>query len=118
MTTGRLIRSALTGESMPMFGTGEQSRDFTYVGDIVAATVEAAWARIQGDEVFNVAGGSETTLRELIDIVGSVCGRMSVLDVQGAARGDVVRTEADTTRARSGFGWTPKVGDRTIVLSS
>jgi nucleoside-diphosphate-sugar epimerase len=107
MAYTRIVRALADGATFTVFGTGEQSRDVTYVGDAVAATV-AAMTRGVGGATYNVGGGSETSLREAI----AVCERLSGarLDVvyAGVAAGDVRRTAADTSRARRDLAWEPR----------
>jgi UDP-glucuronate 4-epimerase len=107
MAFARII-SALLGETpFPVYGTGDQSRDFTYVGDAAEATV-AAMADGHAGTTYNVGGGSETTLREVIALVERLAGRDLTVRYEPAAAGDVRRTAADTTRIRSELGWRPQ----------
>jgi nucleoside-diphosphate-sugar epimerase len=94
------------GGQFEVYGTGEQSRSFTYVGDAVAATV-AAMERAEAGSVYNVGGGEEATVREAIALLESISGR--VLDVRyaDAAHGDVSRTRADISRITADLGWAP-----------
>jgi UDP-glucuronate 4-epimerase len=107
MAFSRIVSSLLNGRPFQLFGTGEQSRDFTYVGDAVAATLGAMNGAI-APGVYNVGGGAETTLADVI----ATCERLSgkSLDVRrgAAAAGDVRRTAADTRRIRSELGWSPQ----------
>jgi UDP-glucuronate 4-epimerase len=107
MAFARII-SALLGETpFPVYGTGDQSRDFTYVADAAEATVAAMEAGHAGT-TYNVGGGSETTLREVIALVERLAGRRLAVSFEPAAAGDVRRTAADTTRIRSELGWRPQ----------
>ena len=107
MAFTKIARALASGEPFQVFGSGEQSRDVTYVGDAVAATI-AAMERAATGAVYNVGGGSETTLNEVIALCEELSGR--TLDRRGAeaAAGDVRRTSADTTRARTELGWLPR----------
>jgi UDP-glucuronate 4-epimerase len=108
MAFARII-SALMGERpFHVFGTGEQSRDFTYVGDAVEATL-AAMERACSGVTYNVGGGSETTLRDVIALVERLAGSRLEVRHEPAAAGDVRRTAADTSRIRSQLGWVPQV---------
>ena len=107
MAFSRIISALLGGESFRVFGTGEQSRDFTYVGDAVAATVAAMNGR-RGNAVYNVGGGSETSLGEVVALCERLAGRRLELRHEPAAAGDVRRTAADTARIRAELGWTPQ----------
>lgn len=88
-----------------LYGDGLQSRDFTYVGDIVAAT-RLAMERGQG--IYNVGGGVEATLKEAIAILEALAGRRLELRSHPPVAGDQRRTNADTTRIRADLGWEPR----------
>ena len=109
MAIRRLCRAALDGTPFPLKGDGRQSRDFTYVDDAVDATVRAMLAT-EPDPVLNIGGGEESSLAGLIEAVESLAGRTVSVVRSHAAAGDVSRTHADTTRARTSLGWRPLVG--------
>jgi nucleoside-diphosphate-sugar epimerase len=102
----RVCEALLAGTTFEIYGTGEQSRSFTYVDDAVAATV-AAMERAPAGVIYNVGGGEEASMLEAIALLEQTSGRE--LDVRhvGAAQGDVSRTKADITRIRKGLGWAP-----------
>lgn len=107
MAMTRLCRAVLGGPAFPVMGDGSQSRDFTYVADAVDATVRAMAAAGDLPPVLNVGGGQEATLRQVIDLVGAIAGRPVPLEWGPAQRGDVRRTGADTSLARTVLGWAP-----------
>ncbi len=109
MATYRLFEAALNGTPFPLFGSGEQLRDFTYVGDVVRANLCAASADVAPGLVVNIAGGGQCSMLELIAMVEDVTGRSIDLDRQQPERGDVGRTGASTDRAREAIGWVPEV---------
>ncbi|HVS85717.1 MAG TPA: NAD-dependent epimerase/dehydratase family protein [Gaiellaceae bacterium] len=94
------------GGVFELYGDGEQSRSFTYVGDAVAATMAAMEGAAPGS-LYNVGGGEEATINDAIARLERLAGR--TLDVRrtGAARGDVVRTKADVSRIGDELGWRP-----------
>jgi nucleoside-diphosphate-sugar epimerase len=107
MAFSRIISSLLEGTEFHLLGTGEQSRDFTYVDDAVAATLAA----MEGEHrslVYNVGGGSETTIRAVIEICERLTGRRLDVRPEPPAAGDVRRTAADTRLIRSELGWEPQ----------
>jgi nucleoside-diphosphate-sugar epimerase len=111
MAFHRFIRSVLLGEEITLYGDGSQSRDFTFVSDIVDANIAAAERDVAG-RVFNVGGGSRTTVNEVITTIGGLLGReprVKRLDVQ---KGDVRHTSADTSAARDELGFRPRVDVR------
>ncbi len=110
MAMRRIIHAALTGTTFHMFGDGQQSRDFTYVDDVVGATIAAATADLELGEVVNVSTGAPATL---VDVVGRVERITSArVDVRGCAprSGDVEHTRASGDRAALRLGWSPAVG--------
>jgi UDP-glucose 4-epimerase len=84
-------------------GTGQQTRDFVYVGDCVTANV-AALERGSG-QAFNIGTGRETSIREIFDAMAEVAGYARPPNFGPARRGDVVRIVLDPSRARSELGW-------------
>jgi nucleoside-diphosphate-sugar epimerase len=109
MAMHRLIEAALTGESFPVFGTGDQVRDFTYVDDVVAANIAAGTADVEPGTVINIAGGGASTLTAVIGIVERLTGREIRLDHRPRQAGDVERTGGAVDLAREALGWTPQV---------
>jgi nucleoside-diphosphate-sugar epimerase len=107
MAIRRFITSALTGEVMPLFGTGNQRRDFTYVGDIVAATARVAESDAEG--AFNIGGTNPVSLNELFETIEGVVGRPVNLDRQPALAGDPPSTSSSVERAAAAFGYRPTV---------
>jgi nucleoside-diphosphate-sugar epimerase len=107
MAFAKIISALLAGRPFPLFGSGEQSRDFTYADDAVSATV-AAMERGSSGMVYNVGGGSETTLNDAIALCEELSGRRLQVVHEAVARGDVRRTGADTSLIRSQLGWRPE----------
>lgn len=103
------MRSLLRGEEMPLFDDGEQSRDFTFCGDIAEGTLSAALYEGCG-EVFNLGGGSRITVNEVIAMMERITGRKAKLKRFARQRGDVRHTQADGSRACEKLGFVPKVG--------
>jgi UDP-glucuronate 4-epimerase len=108
MGFSRIIGALLSEATFRIFGTGTQSRDATYVADAVAATIAAMDAEPTG-AVYNVGGGSEASLLDVIATLESLAGERLRVDHEAAAAGDVSRTAADTTRARLELEWQPRV---------
>lgn len=104
------IKEILTNGKITVFGDGKQSRNFTYVGDVVQANILAAQSNVEG-EIFNVGGGGDrvelkTTIAMMEDIIG--CGVEK--EYQETAKGDVKHTEADERKIREVLGYKPQVG--------
>jgi len=103
----RVCEALLAGGTFEIYGTGEQSRSFTYVDDAVVATI-AAMERAPAGAIYNVGGGDEASMLESIERLEQISGRE--LDVRhvGVAQGDVSRTKADVTRIGAALGWEPR----------
>ena len=99
--------AAVAGEPVTVFGDGQQTRDFTYVGDVVAATRAAADSPIAPGRVYNIGGGSQVGLTEAIATLGTIAGHKLEVKHVERQRGDVRHTGADTTRARKELGFQP-----------
>ena len=105
MAFTRLVEAALSGDPFLLYGDGTQSRDFTYVRDVVTAMRQAALSPWAG--VANIGGGSRTTMLEVIEKVQALAGPIHLVRLP-SQRGDVKHTAADTTVARKGFGYHPR----------
>jgi nucleoside-diphosphate-sugar epimerase len=102
MAFSRLVRAAVRGEPFEVYGDGRQTRDFTFVEDVVRAMCDAAGSRWSG--VANIGGGSRTSLNDVLAIVADLCGDLRLV-YRKAARGDVRDTAADTSVAAAAFGY-------------
>jgi UDP-glucuronate 4-epimerase len=109
MAFNRFIRAALADAPIELYGTGEQVRDFTYVDDIVEANLRAARSDVEPGSVFNVSGGSSTSINEVLDILAGVAGRELRVNRTAAVAGDVRRTGGAADRIREVLGWRPTV---------
>jgi UDP-glucose 4-epimerase len=108
MAFHRFIRSAAAGEPLRIYGDGLQTRDFTYVGDIVSATLAAGDLGSPG-EVYNVAGGSRVTVLDVLGMLGRILGAPVDVVHEQAARGDARDTSGDTTKAARELGYVAEV---------
>jgi UDP-glucuronate 4-epimerase len=117
MATHRLVEAALHGTRFTLNGDGGQQRDFTFVGDVVAANVAAAQADCAPGTVVNVAGGSSVTMTHLVELVEELAGERINLVHAGEQAGDVRRTGAETTLALEVLGWVPTTSLRDGVLA-
>jgi UDP-glucuronate 4-epimerase len=105
----RACERLLDGGVFEIYGSGSQSRSFTYVADAVEATV-AAMERAPDGALYNVGGGDEASMLEAIALLERVSGRSLAVRHVEAARGDVPRTKADVTRIGADLGWAPTTG--------
>lgn len=109
MLTHRVVSAALQGEPLPLYGSGDQTREFTHVSDIVAANLAALDAEVPPGTICNVGGGTSAKILEVIKGVEGMTDRTIALDRRGDAAGDVPATRADTRRAAEVLGWQPSM---------
>jgi UDP-glucuronate 4-epimerase len=108
MAFTRIAKALANGGRFTVLGTGQQSRDFTYVDDAVSATL-LSMEEGRAGAVYNVGGGTEATLSEIIELGERLSGRALEIVNEPAAAGDVRRTSADTGLIRRETGWGPKI---------
>jgi UDP-glucose 4-epimerase len=97
------IDAALRGDPLPVHGDGRQTRDFTYVGSVVAVLSDAVRLRVTADDPVNAAFGTKVSLVELIDLLEKVMGRPLPRRHTEPRAGDVRDSQADQTRLRRLF---------------
>jgi len=106
----RFISDLLSGTRPVIYGDGEQSRDFTYIANVVEANMRAAETQTGIGQVINNCHGQRVTLNQLLEEVKSLTGKGGVTaDYQPARSGDVRHSLADITRARELLGFEPRV---------
>lgn len=100
----------LRGESMTVFGDGEQTRDFVNARDVAAANIAAATADDEAAGSFNVGSGTRVTINELAALMQRAAGREVGLEYAPPRQGDVRDSLAATAAAHAAFGFAPEVG--------
>lgn len=116
MAFHRLVKGALLGEGFTVFGDGKQTRDFTFIDDIVAANIRSAevlstsaGATMPFGTVMNIGGGSRVSLNEVIGIVESILKKKIDIRYQHSEAGDAKHTSANTELAKKFLAYQPKV---------
>ena len=107
MAYNKVIKAMLSDQEIVVFGDGEQTRDFTYINDIVEANI-LAMRSDAGGEIFNVGGGSRVTVREIIKIMEQLLGKKAKVRHIENQKGDVRHTAADITKAKTLLKYEPK----------
>jgi UDP-glucose 4-epimerase len=102
----RFLRAALTGQPITLYGDGEQTRDFTFVGDIVSGLI-AAGERGRVGGVYNLGGGSRVSINDVLAIIERVTGRTLDIRREATQKGDMRDTFADTSLAKTELGFVP-----------
>jgi UDP-glucuronate 4-epimerase len=113
MAFTRFISAALRGEEIPVLGTGDQIRDFTYVDDVVRANLAVSDAAIPNGSVFNVAGGSSISVNQVLQFLEHIHGDKVRVRRDAAVPGDVFRTGGSSQRLYEATGWKPMTDVRT-----
>ena len=108
MAFNRFIQASLDGRPITLYGDGEQTRDFTFVTDAVAATIAAGDRGVRG-RAYNIGGGSRVSVNHVLEIIGRVAGKPLDVRREPAQKGDMRDTFADTTLARADIGFSPAV---------
>jgi nucleoside-diphosphate-sugar epimerase len=108
MAFHKFIKAALNGDEIVLYGDGEQTRDFTFVSDAVAATIAAGERGVPG-HAYNVGGGSRVSMNQVIKLIEEVVGRPVKVRREETQKGDMRDTYADTSLARRDLAFEPKV---------
>lgn len=101
-------KQALNNESIEIFGTGEKTRDFTYISDVIDANIQALG---KGDgEVYNIGSGNRISVNQLANKIIAITNSESNIIYTDSQKGDAEHTWASVDKARNELGWSPKVG--------
>ena len=107
----RFITSVLSGEGPTIYGDGGQTRDFTFIDNVIQANLAACAApKAACGKVFNIACGERVSLLDILEIVYGLAGRRVTPRFEPARVGDVRDSLADISRAKDLLGYDPKVG--------
>ena len=108
MAFNRFLQAIHAGRPISVYGDGEQTRDFTFVGDAVSANLAAADHGTPGG-VYNVGGGSRVSMNHVLELMAATTGRQPRIAREPVQKGDMRDTFADTSRARQDLGFAPSV---------
>jgi UDP-glucose 4-epimerase len=112
MAFHRFCQAILQHEALPLFGDGTQTRDFTYISDIVTANVAAASMENAVGQVMNIAGGSRVNLHQVFELLHEISALPVLTTILPAQHGDVRHTYADTSLAQKCIAYAPRVSLR------
>ena len=104
----RFISKILMGKEIEVYGAGDQTRDFTFVGDVVEASIKAMFQGRYG-EVYNVGGGNRIGLKQAINYIEEISGNNAKLKYADSQKGDAMHTYADITKAKRDLGYSPTI---------
>jgi len=106
----RFATAIAAGSPIDVYGDGEQSRDFTYVGNVVDATIRGGETPGASGEIFNVAAGSSASVNTLADLIGTILGRPVEKRHLPSRAGDIRNSWADLSKAERVLGYRPQIG--------
>jgi UDP-glucose 4-epimerase len=106
----RFVTAIAAGQPVEIHGDGEQSRDFTYVGNVVDATLRAGDAAGANGEIFNVAAGSPASVNQIADTIGEILGKPVERRHLPSRAGDIRNSWADLSKSERVLGYAPRVG--------
>ncbi|MBE9197610.1 MULTISPECIES: NAD-dependent epimerase/dehydratase family protein [unclassified Nodularia (in: cyanobacteria)] len=109
MAFHKFFKAILQDEAIPIYGDGQQTRDFTFVSDVVAANLAAATVPQAVGEIFNIGGGSRVVLAEVLDTMAEIVGKPIKKNYIEKAMGDARHTAADVSKAQEILGYQPQV---------
>tara|TARA_B100000315_G_C14376826_1_gene495567 strand:+ start:371 stop:748 length:378 start_codon:yes stop_codon:yes gene_type:complete len=108
MAFHKLIRALLTKGEFPLYGDGKQTRDFSYISDVVEANLLAMEAPCEGKS-FNIGGGNPISMGEVLSLLENLSGKKLRIRWEEEQKGDVQDTYADISKARRLLGYAPKI---------
>jgi nucleoside-diphosphate-sugar epimerase len=112
MAFHRFCKAAIEHQPLHIFGDGYQTRDFTYISDVVDANLAAATCGPAIGQVMNIAGGSRVSVRQVVQLLEEISGTPITVTFDEQQHGDVYHTFADTSRAEQIIGYHPQVALR------
>ena len=109
MAFHKFFKAVLGDEAIPIYGDGQQTRDFTFVSDIITANLAAATIPEAVGEIFNIGGGSRVILSQVLDTMSEIVGKPIKRNHIEKAMGDARHTAADISKAQKILGYQPQV---------
>ncbi len=108
MAFHRFIKAAITGNPITLYGSGTQTRDFTYITDTLSATAAAATQGVPG-RVYNIGGGSRVSISHVLAMIARCTNRKLDIRCEPTEKGDMRDTYADTTLAETELNFKPTI---------
>lgn len=109
MAFHKFFKALIEDRAISIYGDGQQTRDFTFVSDAVAANLAAATETEAVGEIFNIGGGSRAVLMDVLNTIEEVTGKPLKKEFVDQARGDARHTSADISKAKKLLGYNPQV---------
>lgn len=109
MGFNRFINSIAGNKDLIVYGNGKQTRDFTYISDVINANINAMDCRCSPGEAFNIGGGCEISVLDSIKLLEKISGKKAKIRFLASQIGDVLHTAADISRAKHVMDYKPKI---------
>lgn len=109
MAIHKFFTKTIANETVQVYGDGFQVRDFTYISDVVDATYLAAISKNLDYHAFNIAGGNQITINQLLDLISKIAKKNVNIQYLEPQRGDARRTQGDTSAALKYLNWEPTI---------
>lgn len=108
MAINKFVHAVLNDKKIEIYGDGTQTRDFTYISDIIHANLLVAESKVKG-EVFNIGGDNRISVNNLIEVIESIVGKKTEIKYSRRQKGDAQRIYADISKAKKMLGYKPEV---------
>ena len=108
MAFHKFIKAIFQGEKIIVYGSGKQTRDFSYIDDVVNANILAMNFSGNG-EIFNIGGGTRIKLEDVITLIGQLMGKKPNIEFVSQQKGDVKDTQSDVTKSSCLLSYSPKI---------
>ena len=106
----KCIDKISNGEEIEVYGSGEQKRGFTYIGDVVEGTIKAALSENANGETINISSGSEISVNDLITVIEKTLGKKAKIKHTPEVKGDIISNKADVAKAKKLLNFVAKTG--------
>lgn len=110
MAFHRFLKAIMAAEELTIYGSGEQTRDFTYISDIISANLAAASRPQAAGRIYNIGGGSRITVNGVLKLLAEITAKQVKVKHESVQAGDPPHTFADTDRAKAELGFRPQTG--------
>jgi len=108
MAINKFVKAIIEGKKINIYGTGTQTRDFTFISDVVNATLLSANQNVVG-EIINIGGGSNISVNDLIHQIENITGKKAIINYNSKKLGDVEDTLSDKNKSEKIMGWKSKI---------
>lgn len=99
MAFSKFIQANLNQNKITIYGNGNQSRDFTFISDIIDVNIQASKSSIHGN-VLNIGGGSTHSVNQILNMIEDITGNKNIIQNKTKQNGDVIKTESNISKSK------------------